>query len=292
MDRSAAELLEYSWIGALPRKRLLHRLTVMLRAGERDELIAALENPGIGQWAAFQALARLDDPGGMGVAETILRVDASGRERAEALRYLQNLSGDHTLEVARSWIGEADGRGLAARGILERHAETNDLPLLASGLAQAWESRDFYALCSFIDALARLSDPEPSEQIAVIYEEAEYSFARCRATRALIAIDEPAFIDRYARAALWDCEQEIQELAARLLVGELDEAAARQIREVGFGGSSRGRSVDRRALRMLVSTRALTSEVVQISCCHECRRASVLRVLAPSQRRGRGAGGP
>lgn len=231
MDRPAGLLLEHSWSGVLP-KRLLHRLTVMLRAGERDELIAALENPGTGQWAAFQALARLDDPGGMSVAETILRVDASGRERAEALRYLQNLSGDHTLGLARSWVGEGDGRGVAARGILERHAEATDLPLLASGLAQAWESRDFYALCSYIDALARLSDAEPIEQIAVIYEEAEYSYARCRAARALIAIDEQAFIDRYARSALWDCEREIQDMAVDILGDHVDEVAARQIEAI------------------------------------------------------------
>lgn len=231
MDRPAAELLLYPWSRALP-KRLLHRLTVTLRAGEREELIAALETPGSAQWVAFQALARLDDPGGMGLAETILRVDASGPERAAALRYLRNLSGDHTLELARSWIGESDGRGAAAQGILERHAETSDVPLLVSGLSKAWEARDFYALCSFIDALARLSDPEPIEQIAVIYEEAEYSYARCRAARALIALDEQTFVDRYARAALWDCEEEIQGLAVSLLVGQVDEVAATRIREV------------------------------------------------------------
>ncbi|MCP5071081.1 MAG: hypothetical protein GY946_31345, partial [bacterium] len=178
MDRSAAELLEHSWSGALP-KRLLHRLTVMLRAGERDELIAALEISGGGKRVAFQALARLEDPGGLSVAETILRGDASGPDRSAALRYLQNLSGEHTLRLARSWVGEADGRGVAARGILERHAEASDQPLLASGLAQAWEARDFYALCSFIDALARLSDPGSAELISTIYEEAEYSYARC-----------------------------------------------------------------------------------------------------------------
>ncbi|NOX31894.1 MAG: hypothetical protein GXP35_17895 [Actinobacteria bacterium] len=231
MDRPAAELLLYPWSRTLP-KRLLHRLTVMLRAGERDELIAALETPGPGRWVAFQALARLDDPGGMSVAEAIVRVDASGPERAAALRYLKNLSGEHTLTLARSWVGESGGRGVAARGVFERHAEASDLLLLVGGLAEAWEARDFYALCSFIDALARLSDPASAEQIAAIYEEAEYSYARRRAARALVAIDEQAFIDRYARSALWDCEREIQDLAIGLLGNHVDEVAARQIEAI------------------------------------------------------------
>lgn len=149
-----------------------------------------------------------------------------------ALRYLQNLSGDHTLGLARSWSNEPDGRGVAARRVFERHAESSDQPLLISGLTEAWEARDFYALCSFIDALARLSDPEPIGQIAAIFEQAEYSYARCRAARALIAIGKEVFIERYARSALWDCEREIQDLATSLLVGPVDEAAARQIGEV------------------------------------------------------------
>ena len=231
MDRPIADLLDYPW-SRTPPKRLLHRLTAMLRDGEREELLAALETSGTGQWVAFQALARLDDPGGMGAAEAILRIDASGPERAAALRYLQNLSGDHTLGLARSWINEPDGRGVAARGIFERHAEASDEPLLVSGLTEAWEARDFYALCSFIDALARLSDPEPIEQIAAIFEQAEYSYARCRAARALIAIDKEVFIERYARSALWDCEREIQDLAIELVGDHVDEPAARQIEAI------------------------------------------------------------
>jgi len=227
MNRPARELLAYPWRGAMPR-RLMHRLSVMLRDGERSELVAALENPAGQRWIAFQTLARLDDPGGMSVAEQILRADTPGRDWGEALRYLQNLSGEHTLGLARSWVDESDGRGQAARSIFERHAEGSDLALLVSGLAQAWDERDFYALCSLIDALARLSGSASVDQLATIYEEVEYSYARRRAARALIAIDEQAFLDRYARSALWDCEREIQDLAVGLLGDHVDEVAARQ----------------------------------------------------------------
>lgn len=212
MDRPAAELRLHPWSFALP-KRLLHRLTVMLRPGERDVLIAALETPGHGRRVALAALARLDDPGGISVAEAILRVDASGAERAAALRYLKTLSAEHTLGLARMWLGEPDGRGVAAQMVFERHAEASDLPAMVSGLGDAWKTRDFYALCSFINALALLSDPGPLEQLATIYEEAEYSYARRRAARALIAIDKHVFVERYATPALWDCEPDVQELA-------------------------------------------------------------------------------
>ncbi|MCP5070049.1 MAG: hypothetical protein GY946_26060, partial [bacterium] len=79
---------------------------------------------------------------------------------------------------------------------------------------------------------ARLSDPGSAELISTIYEEAEYSYARCRAARALIAIDEQAFVDRYARSALWDCERQIQDLAIGLLGDHVDDLAARQIEAI------------------------------------------------------------
>ncbi len=228
MDRPAAELLAHQWHSAMP-KRLLHRLTVMLRDGERDDLVAALAVPGGQRWVAFQALALLDDAGGAPVAEKIIRAGNSGRDRAEAFRYMKNLSGEHTLRLARSWVNETDGRGWAAAGILERHAEESDLPLLLERLDAAWKVRDFYQLCSYIDALARLSEFAPFEPIAMIDEEAEYSYARCRAARALVAIDRQLFADRYARSALWDSEREIQDLAIGVLGDSVDEAARTQI---------------------------------------------------------------
>jgi hypothetical protein len=72
MDRSAAELLGRPWLGVTP-KRLLHRLTSMLRSDEREALVAALAAPGSARWIAFQALARLDDPVGVPAAERIIR---------------------------------------------------------------------------------------------------------------------------------------------------------------------------------------------------------------------------
>ena len=86
--------------------------------------------------------------------------------------------------------------------ILERHAEPFDQPYLAARLATAWAERDFYALCSCIDAMARLRGPGTADLIAAIYDEAEYSYARRRAARALVAIDPMVFSDRFARAAL------------------------------------------------------------------------------------------
>ncbi len=147
MDAPATDLLAHPWSGATP-KRVIHRLTTMLRKGERDDLISALESSGPGCWIAFQALTRLDDPGGIPAAESIVRSGSPGRERAEALRYLRSLSGHQTLPSARQWGDAGDDRSVAALMILEHHAEPADQPYLAARLESSWSERDFYAgLC-------------------------------------------------------------------------------------------------------------------------------------------------
>lgn len=227
MDSPIEDLLAHEWSYTIP-KRLLHRLTTMIRPGEREILVAAVEKSSTNYVVAFRALSGLDGPIGLAAAERILREDKSGRRRAEAIRYVRTLSSEHTLELARRWIAEPDGRANAAQGVFERHAEKSDLPVLRGAFAEAWLSRDFYTLCSHVDSLARLADPESWEKIATIYEESEYSYARHRAALALVSIDQPRFVQLYARAALWDCEEGIQELAADLVDCQGDTFAREQ----------------------------------------------------------------
>ncbi len=160
MELSAAELLQHDWPGVLP-KRLLRRLSNMLRRGEREELLAALDREGSGRFVAFQALARLDDPAGLPTAERILVADKSGRNRREAIRYVSNLAPVHTLALARSWLRADDGRRVAAQNVLANYAESRDVPVLLAGAEAAWTDRDFYGLRSYIDAFARLPDDIP-----------------------------------------------------------------------------------------------------------------------------------
>ncbi len=211
MELSAAGLLQHDWPG-VPPKRLLHRLTNMLRRDERDELLAALEREGSGRFVAFQALARLGDPAGLPVAERILAADESGRQRLEAIRYVSNLAPGHTLALARSWLRADDGRRVAAQNVLAKHAESRDVSILLAHAEAAWAERHFYGLCSYIDAFARLPDAIPIRLITEIFDQAEYSYARCRAARVLAVAGGGRLPSHLARPALYDCETEIQEL--------------------------------------------------------------------------------
>jgi hypothetical protein len=211
MELSAAELLQHDWPG-VPPKRVLHRLSNMLRRNEREELLAALEREGSGRFVAFQALARLDDPGGLPAAERILVADESGRLRLEAVRYVSNLAPIHTLALARSWLRADDGRRVAAQNVLAKHAEASDVPTLLAHAEAAWAERDFYGLCSYIDAFARLPDDIPIGLISEIFDQAEYSYARCRAARVLAVAGGGLLPAELARLALYDCESEIQDL--------------------------------------------------------------------------------
>jgi len=65
--------------------------------------------------------------------------------------------------------------------------------------------------------------------------EAEYSYARRRAARVVIALDRPRFSKDYARAALWDCEREIQEHAVQTGSEAADSATEKQIARIGRG---------------------------------------------------------
>jgi hypothetical protein len=223
MDLSAAELLQHDWPG-VPPKRLLHRLTDMLRRDEREELLAALEREGSGRFVAFQALARLDNPGGLPAAERILAADESGRKRLEATRYVSNLAPVHTLALARSWLRADDGRRVAARNVLAKHAEYRDVPMLRAHAEAAWAERHFYGLCSYIDALARLPDDIPVRLITEIFHQGEYSYARCRAARVLAVASGGRLPTDLARPALYDCETEIQDLG--LAAGLADRSDA------------------------------------------------------------------
>jgi hypothetical protein len=95
------------------------------QAGELELLARAVVEPCAARWLALRVFAALDDPRFIELATSVLITNARGRERSEALRYLRTLGAKHTLALARSWLGQPDGRGTAAHDILELHAEPN-----------------------------------------------------------------------------------------------------------------------------------------------------------------------
>lgn len=226
MDRPASELLRFEWPGA-PSRRLIHRLTAMLRPGEREQILAALDCEVSAQTLAFRVLALLDDPGGLDAAEAILTEDRPGRARAGAARYVSSLTAAHTLEVARGWLDAEDGRHSAALAVFGRHAEPRDGPMLIGRLEDAWRERQFYDVCSLIDAFARLPALMPHELMRSIFAEAEYSYARRRAARVIAVAGDGRLPRDLAEAAVFDCEGEIQDLG----LASLEPNAGREVHE-------------------------------------------------------------
>lgn len=212
MTEDAATLLAYPWPFVLP-KRLVHRLTNMLRDGELEMIVEAVKQPSSAQRVAFEVLGRLNNPRGLEVAEAILKADESGPSRMGALRYLDRLESEHTLPLARAWYGLDDGRSVAAEHALTRHAEPADVPLLIDQLRVNWAVRDFYSLCSYADALVRHPADVPWDLCAEIFEQAEYSYSRGVVAKTLITADGARFIEQFGTAAAFDCNSRVSELA-------------------------------------------------------------------------------
>jgi hypothetical protein len=232
MDEPARVILEFPWPGATP-KRVLHRLTSLVREEERGDIVAALSQEGRPRWTAFQALAKLDDAAGLDEAQRIVGSGESGRDRAEALGYIKGLSSAHTLDRARSWLDGSAELQVAAQLVLERHAEVSDRQAIEQRLGETWKSRDFYGLCSWIDALALIPDERTFDLVEPVFEAAEYSYARGRAARAMTAADPQRFVSTFARSALWDCEDDVRRSAAQMLEGlPLDPLASGRVAEI------------------------------------------------------------
>ncbi len=211
MDEGAGVLLAFPWPPVLP-KRLVHRLTNMLRKGELELMVEAVNAPGTAQWVAFNALGRLNHPGGIDVAAAILEADESGPSRRGAFRYFNLLESGHTLPLARLWYSLDDGRVVAAEQIFARHAEPSDVPLLVDQLRKAWARRDFYSLCSYAEALKLHPTGVPWGLCAEIFEQSEYSYSRGIVAETLVAANRGMFIERYGTAAAYDCEPQVRDL--------------------------------------------------------------------------------
>ena len=235
MTADLADLMAYRWWGWRLPDELVTRLTDDRRPGEYEELVQAcwaLEVPTV----PFGILGRLNDPAGIDAALSILDSDVIGMGRGAANRYFAALGPEHTLPLARRWVGTS--RQWLAISILGRHGEAEDLPAIRTCLADSWASRSIYPLCHAIDALHRLAEHGPFEELREVYEGVEYSYARWRAAGAIAASDPDSFVTHYARECLWDCEHDTAELGVKL-IREPDRDAARRIALIKAGRTGR-----------------------------------------------------
>ena len=234
MSAPLSELLGHRWNWRKPPAELIERLTVGLRDGEYERLIAAcseLPDPTI----ALTVLGLTNDPSGIAAATVIVdepRLASFDADRAyysrhgAVSRYLEALGPEHSLPVARNWLGDTPAREAVSAGVLQRHAEAGDVPAVRGALLRAFERRRLFALCSFIEALGRHPQLGPFQELPEVFESIEYPYARWRAA-IVMAATEPAFATTYAREALWDADEGVREVAVESVDLQDDVAAAR-----------------------------------------------------------------
>lgn len=243
-----AELLEHRWNWRNPPPSLVERLTTGLHPGEREELIAACSerrDPAL----PFTIFGITNDPAGLSAAAIIAdepppprsSTDTAWYARQAAIyRYLRDLGPEHTLPLARQWLGTSAGREEYGCDILGLHAEPSDIPGVRARLSDAWTERQIDRICDLIDALDRQPQLGPFPELHEIFEGIEYSYARWRAARVMAASDA-TFSTTLARECLWDSSEGVRDVAIES-VEIRDEAAAARRSELVVQRSERPRA--------------------------------------------------
>jgi hypothetical protein len=235
LSAPASELMAFRWWGHNLLPDLVTRLTADRRPGEYEELVrAAAELPV--PTVPFGILGRANDPAGIDAALAILDSDEVGIRRGAARRYIVALGPEHALPLARSWVG-TERQWLAAE-IFEQQGEPQDIPAIRTCLADAWRERSIYPLCDLIDALGRLAEHGPFEELREIFETVEYSYARQRAASVMAASEPDWFAATFARECLWDCELETARLGIEF-AADIDPAATRRVEAINAGRTGR-----------------------------------------------------
>ena len=250
MSAPLNEILEYRWGWRKLPPRLVQRLTEDLRPGEYDQLLLACSErpePAL----PFAILGTTNDPAGLAAATAITDerepvprdADTSYCARGgAAYRYFRALGPEHTLPLARDWLGTTRPRDGIAGKIFADHAEPADIPMVHAGLERAWRNREIYEVCDLTNALRRFPEHGPFEVLREIFEGVEYSYARWR-TAEVMAVSDPTFGSTFARECLWDSDEGVQDAGigfvepddsdavvrvAEISALRLEEAAARE----------------------------------------------------------------
>jgi hypothetical protein len=228
-DAPIDELVNFEWPGTIP-KAVKRRLAQTQDASE----VATLHEAATGPWGparrfAWVALAERRDPIAVDVAADVFTRNLVGGERASAFRYFLALDSNVTLPLARQWLELDDDRSRVAAATLARHATVEDLPAIKAAFSRAWTRQDMYEICDLVDALAHVPGQGPHSELAVVFNEVSYSYARRRAAAALAAGD-PMFRTTYAVECLWDCEEETRLIGAKTVDASADLAEAGLVR--------------------------------------------------------------
>jgi hypothetical protein len=212
-DDPIDELLGFNWPGAVP-KAVVSRLAETTDASDVRTLREAATGPwGSARRLASMALAQRRDPTAVDVAAEVFARNLVGAERASAYRYFLALDVAVILPLAREWLELEDDRSRVAATTMALHGRSEDLPAIRAAFARAWAGGSMYAICDLVDAFGRLPSDGPHPEVAVVFTDVAYSYARRRAAAALAAT-YPEFPITHAVECLWDCEAETRLIGA------------------------------------------------------------------------------
>ena len=211
-----------------------------VRPGDEGALVAVFSqvsqvNP-FGWYAALRGLQALDQGKYLYpniFDQAVSRLESLPQSRGPHMREiwaiartLDLLPPAMTLPLARDWFSSANwNKELVAEDLLERHATSEDIPMVTSALSlhlqASAENVDTYRTCSLLDILSRFPDIGPLPQIEQVFVESSYSFARRRAASTMRVNAPRWFAETYAYECLWDCAEESRQIGCESVSLEL-----------------------------------------------------------------------
>jgi hypothetical protein len=180
------------------------------QSGQTDEeLLAQARQPDDDAVAAILELGRRRHPGLLDLAEELL----PGRHGGAVCHAVRDL-GALAVPRARSWAADGSGCEDLGIGILARFGTQQDIPVLLADLRRSVGTENWGSTAGPIEGLGRLRSGEAVPLLKSLWTRSTYAYLRPRLLTALLR-SAPHTAEAYAVEGLWDCEDDVRQLAAQ-----------------------------------------------------------------------------
>jgi len=182
-------------------------------AGPDSELVARAWSGEPDSIPAILELGRRRHAALLDLAESIMHGECGpDRQRSAVCRAIRDL-GPLALPRARVWVRREPGCAELGIGILARFGTPQDIPALLADLERAAVQAEWRAAAGPIEGLGRLRAGEAVPVLKTIWPETAYAYLRPRLLTALLRT-APHTAEAYAVEGLWDCEDDVRQIAA------------------------------------------------------------------------------
>jgi hypothetical protein len=176
-----------------------------------SELLEQARRPDDEAVAAILELGRRRHPALLDLAEELL--PSHGRQGSAVCHAIRDL-GPLALPRARVWARQSPGCENLGIGILARFGTHQDVPALLNDLHRSVGKEDWRAAAGSIEGLGRLRAGEAVPLLKTTWTESPYAYLRSRLLTALIRT-APHTAESYTTEGLWDCEDDVRQIAAQ-----------------------------------------------------------------------------